>query len=113
MPPPAGGVPALAAWPVGEYLSELRLGEDAADTGLLDDIGERLTDSVGVPAVRVCVCGYGRGCGRGSEKADDHEKKGRVARRVPLKEAVLMRSSVLAGILSLVVRRGNCTCTQE
>ena len=59
MPPPVGGVPALAAWPVGEYLSELRLGEDAADTGLLDDIGERLTDSVGVPAVR--ACGYGRG----------------------------------------------------
>ena len=66
MPPPAGGVPALADWPVGEYLSELRLGEDAADTGLLDDIGERLTDSVGVPAVRVCVC-VGMGLGVGEE----------------------------------------------
>jgi len=72
LPPPAGGVPALAAWPVGEYLSELRLGEDAADTGLLDDIGEIFTDNVGVPAVRAWV-GVGYGCGRGSEKANDHE----------------------------------------
>ena len=50
----------------------MRLGEDAADTGLLEDIGEIFTDNVGVPAVRAWV-GVGYGCGRGSEKANDHE----------------------------------------